>query len=265
MRKILSIIAVTFLFISCEKVIDVDINEENKQVVIEAPLFEGTNDFKVTVNKTSSYFNGSAGDAVVDALVTLYDENDTPFNVPHNVNGEYILTGYTALASKSYRLDVQLEGEIYSASSFLPPAVNMDTVEYEFVPATPFSDSGYAVASYYMDPANEDNYYRVLLTLNGEFMNDPFDLILIDDRYSDGLELEIPFFFRQFELGDTLDVELRSMDQGPYEYFQTLADIIGSGEGPQPAAPTNPNSNISNGALGYFGAFSRTFKRAIIK
>jgi hypothetical protein len=56
------------------------------------------------------------------------------------------------------------------------------------------------------------------------------------------------------------------MDRAVYGYFETLSSVIADdqGDGPQ-VAPANPNSNWSNGALGYFGAFSDRSKSIIIE
>jgi hypothetical protein len=50
-----------------------------------------------------------------------------------------------------------------------------------------------------------------------------------------------------------------SVDQGVYTYFYTLNQNTGRNSG----APANPVSNITNGALGYFNAYSVTTKKFI--
>ena len=49
--------------------------------------------------------------------------------------------------------------------------------------------------------------------------------------------------------GDIVTVWLESVDKGVYDYFRTAGREDG-----QSASPSNPVSNISNGALGYFSA-----------
>ena len=52
--------------------------------------------------------------------------------------------------------------------------------------------------------------------------------------------------------GDTVVVELQTLDRATYDYYRTLFPILDGGLGtPNPA---NPESNLSNDALGYFGA-----------
>ena len=65
------------------------------------------------------------------------------------------------------------------------------------------------------------------------------------------------------EAGSNYRVELLSLDKQTYGYFRTLEDLLyinplfGS-------TPANPNNNLSNGALGYFGAYAVSSKTIII-
>jgi hypothetical protein len=55
----------------------------------------------------------------------------------------------------------------------------------------------------------------------------------------------------KLESGDNVTIWLECMDKFAYEYFRTAGS-----EGGQSTSPSNPTSNISNGALGYFNACS---------
>jgi hypothetical protein len=59
--------------------------------------------------------------------------------------------------------------------------------------------------------------------------------------------------------GDKVTVWLETVDNKVYEYFRTAGD-----EG-QSASPSNPASNISNGALGYFNACSIRIRSVEVK
>jgi hypothetical protein len=58
-------------------------------------------------------------------------------------------------------------------------------------------------------------------------------------------------------------VELLSLDQKTYGYYRTLEDLLFT----NPlfgSTPANPNTNLSNGALGYFGACAVSSKTIVI-
>jgi len=64
----------------------------------------------------------------------------------------------------------------------------------------------------------------------------------------------VPWDLEGFFPLDTVVVELQTLDLSTYDYYRTLFSILDGGLGnPNPA---NPESNLSNDALGYFGAFT---------
>ena len=76
---------------------------------------------------------------------------------------------------------------------------------------------------------------------------------LFDDQYYTGT-ITAPLWQAEIERGDTIHVELISMDEANYEYLYTLDSS--NDEGGFSAAPANPRSNLEGNALGYFGAFT---------
>jgi len=69
----------------------------------------------------------------------------------------------------------------------------------------------------------------------------------------------------QVQLGDTITLELLSIDKASYDYFSTLKDILTSDRSPTSLSPANPNTNLSNGSLGYFSAFAMDTKKIVIQ
>jgi hypothetical protein len=57
---------------------------------------------------------------------------------------------------------------------------------------------------------------------------------------------------------------MRCIDGPVYDYFFSLNSIQGNGPGGG-TTPTNPVSNISGGALGYFSAFTVQKVSAVVK
>lgn len=241
------------LFSSCQKVIDVNLNDAAPQYVVEANLFEGTNAFNVHVAKTTDYFGTSPQQQVNDAIITLSDEAGNSVTIPFTGNGNYTIPAFTAVKGSIYKLEVQAGGNTFTASSKVVGAVPIDSVSFEYKEAEgAFLDAGYDVVCYLSDPAGDKNNYRLILTQNDTLQNKPNDLYLFDDKYNNG-KLVKANYRQRFRPGDNLKFELRTMDDTVYEFYKTLANILSNQNGP---APANPLSNFSGGALGYFGAFS---------
>ena len=257
--KQLLILGLTILFFSsCQKVINVDLNAADPQFVIEANLYEGSHDFKVRITKTTSYFSSGGTIPVVNnASVTLTDNSGTPKSLLATGDGWYELANYTAINNTTYKLTVLVDGKTFTADSYLPVSPTIDSLTYkEF--SGGFGGGNfdpYLMTLHFQDSATVNNFHRIIVTKNDSLQNEPFDLYLLDDKIRDGQYINAPIFSAFCDIGDSMDVELLSMDEYVYDYYVTLGDIL-TGDANNSAAPANPNTNFSNGALGYFGAFS---------
>lgn len=242
---------------ACEKVIDVDLDEADPKLVIEAKLQEGTHEFEVQISYSAPYFENELPEYVNDAEVTLIDGNGNSVKVPFFQKGIYKLD-YTALSSMFYTLEVSLDGRNYSASSFLPEKIELNEVYADEAPNNAFAEGDFNVLYRYNDPAGVENYYRVLHAVDGEFQNDGDDLIILNDNLNDGSSARIPLLQKFFNSGETVTIVLIHFDEASYDYFNSLSDIVSDANGPNAgsAAPGNPNSNWSGDVLGYFSAFS---------
>lgn len=255
--KITYITVILFLLIatSCEKVIDVDLKDASPELVIEAVIYEGENDFTVKVSRTAPYFENEPTEKIDNATVTLkYD--DAVVDVPNIKSGEYIIP-LNAKVNTSFSLEIEVDDKHYSASTTLIEKVAIDSIYYEYQEAFGPRDAGYIVFVQFTDPV-VTNFYRVTHFLNGTYQNSNADLQLIEDSKINGNQVHFPLRRKVFEMGDSIDVQLIHFDEASYDYFNSLSDIINTGGGPSggSAAPGNPLSNWSNNALGYFSAYS---------
>lgn len=252
------------LFSSCEKIIDIELNEAESTFVIEALLQKGTTNFTVSVTRTADYFDNALPQTIDNAVITLTNHLGIAINVPFKGNGIYQET-ITAVAEFTYQLDVAIDGETYTAMSYLPPVVVLDSLNAEYNEETPFSDEGYRIYCEFQDPVDQLNYYRFVQTINGELQDEPEDFFIRDDKIFDGNQIQLPLFGRVFQDTDTVSIEMRCMDRASYDYLLSLGELIGASQGPGgSAAPGNPATNWSGNILGYFSAYSSTSKTIIL-
>ncbi len=252
--RILTLLLLVTLFIGCEKVIDVDLDDAEIQTVIEADLREGQHNFEVSITNTAPYFESGAPQGIPNASVVLSDSEGNSTTLTHQANGLYS-SPVNAVAKRTYTLTVQVDGKSYTASSYLPPLVPLVELSAEFTSQNSVTDEGYLVYITISDPVDVANYYRIIYSLNGEAQFAGEDLNVFDDRLSNGSTVRFPLFGEVFELGDTVQIELISFDKPSFEYFDRLSNIIGGGGGL--AAPGNPTSNWQGDfVLGHFTAQS---------
>ena len=88
MKFILSLSCLFWLLISCEKVIDVDLNEANPKPVFESYI-ENDSTCYVKAAWTSSYYNNSSSPAIEGATMTVSDQLGNIDNLTHIGQGIY--------------------------------------------------------------------------------------------------------------------------------------------------------------------------------
>lgn len=253
MKSVIKILIVLIAFSSCQKVIDVDLNDANKQVVLVAKYTAEDSTVRVRITETSSYFNSEASPEVNDAVVTITNQNGVSQSVPFVSNGNYELAAYVPEFGTTYTITVLTGGKTFTASSYLPPVVPLSVPEQYYLSSFFGGDSGYVPELVLDDPAGIENYYLLALTKNGEVWDDLVDLLSQDDRLTDGNTIMRPLFGRElYQIGDTAEIELRCVDKATFTYVNQAQSTIGQNSG----APANPDTNWDNGALGYFSAYS---------
>jgi hypothetical protein len=252
-----------FIFPGCERVIDVDLNEANPQIVIEGNLSYNHGALEVLISKTGSYFATTPVEKVDNAKVYLENSAGTRFEAKAFGDGVYKIERYPMQQKKEYQLFIEYEGQTYQAKSTLFPAVKIDSLGFEYQPDVRFFEGGYRLLLYFSDPPAEGNYYRIKVYKNGELFNDVDDLIVFDDSRLNGKGIQVTLRRQLFDIGDTAYVQLISIDENAFTYFTTFRDMANTNPGSP--APANPISNFNNGALGYFSAWSFTEKERIIE
>jgi hypothetical protein len=93
---------------------------------------------------------------------------------------------------------------------------------------------------------------------------------LYDGKFTDGNKVDFNRFGGRFAKGDKIRVELVTMSKENFEYASTLSNVIadeakGPGGIAETGTPANPNTNLSNNALGFFGAYSIVKDSLVIK
>ena len=124
-----------FFITSCEEVIDVDLNEAEPRLVIEASIdwLKGTsgNDQVIKLSLSSPYFNNQIPPAT-GASVSIIDENNNTFNFIEDGNsGDYVNSNFIPELNGVYNLTVSYNGETYTGIETLKSVASIDFVEQE--------------------------------------------------------------------------------------------------------------------------------------
>jgi len=259
---VLFILPMLFFSLGCEQVIDIDLNDSDPKLVIEGSLSESPGRIEVKVSKTANYFGKEPVERISDAKVTLRTGSGRTYLVPPAGEGIYQLSRLEIRNQLTYTVTVEAGGEQYVAQSTLWPRVRIDSLTTVYNDGFTFFGKGYNVYLYFQEPSDFENYYRLKIYINGELQSGSDDYIFFDDRNNNGQYLQLRIRNRTYDKGDTVTYELVSLDKGAYDYFRQLDELMSINPGS--AAPSNPVSNFSNGALGYFSAWSSDKESIVI-
>lgn len=257
--------------VSCQKVINIDLNSASPQLVVEAVITNNPGPFMVKLSKSVSFNEITEIPAVSGAIVEISDSTGISETLTEVHPGLYQASLIEGVPGHKYRLSVNYDGKLYEAVSVMPypvPGLGLSLMRVQENqhsiggnPADP--QIQYAVAYRISDPAEYKNYYRFIAYHGSRMIS---SRRVFDDQYHNGKIIADDFILHDstdFKPGDIVMVELQSIDKGTYDFFRTIRDGTG-GLSFLSASPSNPISNISNNGLGYFSACSVTDRVFII-
>lgn len=265
MYKFQTIIFISFLTVifSCEDVIQIDLNSADPQIVIDAVVTDQSGPYTIKINKTGDYFEPSVFPAVCDAVVEISDNAGQSEILQEIEPGIYQTDSLQGAPGRTYTLTVIAEGKEYTGASTMPQAIQIDSLRYEYQPGGSFGpdkEEGYKLHIHFTDRAGIEDYCRFKIFKNGQLIK---GFYLYEDKYTDGNSADYSDFEDEaggiFDLNDTAYVELLTIDKATHEYYSTINNVLAEAATEPPfmsVTPANPNTNLSNSALGYFGAFT---------
>jgi hypothetical protein len=276
-NKIYKLVLIGFLIITtfgCEDVIEVDLNSTNPQIVIEGSISDDNSKALVTITKSTDFYQPGIYQKISGATIALSDNNGVSYNFVEISDGIYESVDILGESNVEYSLNVIAEGESYEAVSTMPNQLVIDSLTLEEGPTRPGNNEPgfrFFIHIYFQDQPNIEDYCRFKLYNNGVQLG---GFYIYEDRLTDGNYIDYRLLLDSEEndlrVGDNITVELMSIDVTAYEYYKTANSVNASGSthgGPSStsAAPTNPLTNWSNKALGFFTAYTSSKDSIIIR
>jgi hypothetical protein len=237
-----------FALVSCEKLIVLDLKNVTPKIVIQANVYDFSGPCTVKISKSVNFDTSNSYPPVTGAKVVVSDNISQSETLTENVAGTYISSRLRGIPGRTYKLSVKIGEDSYQATSSMPNAVGIDSIYFAVSPMS----GEKATTIRFNDPPFTNNYYRLVYFINN-VQQKPF--YIFDDELFQGGTIRYTLQSRGTGInllkGDIVTVWLESIDRGVFEFFRTSGNEVG-----QSTSPSNPVSNISNGALGYFNACS---------
>jgi hypothetical protein len=253
---ILVMIITALTFTACEKVINVDLKNAEAKTVIEGIVDNSGNPAKVIISKSVAFSSANTYPPVTGAAVKIIDNLGNTFTLNESPAGTYTNATLIGVVGRTYTLNVTAEGKNYTAVSIMPQLVTLDSIFQEKLTLT---KPTIIADAKFNDPAGFGNNYQFIETVNGKRNKTIF---ILDDQYQDGGTIINQLVDEDIKLkaGDLVQIEMRCIDRTTYRYILGLADLQGGN-----TVPANPETNITNNALGYFSANTSQKKTMVIQ
>lgn len=263
--RYLAILILSCILSSCEKIIDLNLDGAEKKYVIEGYISDQSGQCQVTITQTKDLGGNNDFPPVSGALVSITDNSTgVTTQLSETSPGVYKHASLTGVRGKTYMLHAGINGEVFTASSTIPQLVDIDTI---YITTENWFDGPIRLANIeYDDPAGVANQYRFIRYRNGVKTRQTF---ISNDDLTDGRHTTTTLFVDEndseedkLEPGDTVKIEMLCIDAGVYKYWYSMEQSA-TGD-PQSAAPANPVTNITGGALGYFSAHTLQAKTMVV-
>lgn len=263
--KKLSILFIAVVLFGCEEPYIIDQKQVAPNIVIEGLVTNQMGNHVVKINRTTDFYSKGSTPRVTGAQVEVSDNDGNTFIYQEETPGVYYSENpYQGVEGNLYRLSVIVDGSTYTAEEELPPVTNIDSVTYyldeeqqrDLADQNDLNadeeDRIYEVLLYTKEPQETQDYYLFKFYRDGVLFNfDGEDVYYSDDEYLQE-NIDGVAFNDWYKLGEMAKIEMYSITRNAYLYYNDLDITLNNDGGLFSPLPSNPRSNITNGALGLF-------------
>ncbi|KAA9349825.1 DUF4249 domain-containing protein [Larkinella humicola] len=245
---------------ACVETIQLDLRAVGNQLVIEGKLTDDSTGNEILITSAVDFLLKNEFPPVTNATVSVRDAATQQNEVlSQSSPGVYAIRKIRGIPGHQYALTVVVDGQTYTATTSMPEGVHFDSLTYEEV--TRFNTETKMVAVY-QDPAAVANYYRWTLSRNG--LPAP-DVFVRSDVFTNGNQVRQTILnSEEIHPGDTITVDMQCLPKSAFDYFNGLMKLQGNNIN-QGTSPTNPETNLSGGALGHFSAYTSQKRTVVIR
>jgi len=277
------------VLVGCEKAVNFTLKDQEPKLVVEASIENGGPPI-VILSKSLNYFSqitpqelseSFVHDAVIVVSNGVKSHTLKEFQVPvsANYNAFYYsldpaqpATAFTGDLNTTYSLTISSGGKQYNATTSIPSFnKGLDSLWWKERPGDTSIVSVFLKAT---DPPGFGNYVRYYTKRN----SDPFlpgfasvydDLVIDGTTYQIEVEpgsdrnADLNSKERAFRRGDTVTLKLSGIDKATYDFWRTMEYTYASVGNPF-SSPIKVTTNITGGALGYFGGYASQYATVVI-
>lgn len=260
----------TAVFTSCEEAIDIDLSDINQSIVIVGTITDQIGVSGISVSQTENVFKQSSTAKIMGAKVIVSDDNGLSEILTETSQGNFIFNSLKGEQGRTYKLRVEYNRKEYSGVSSLKKPMTIDSIRFETTQKTiiwGISYIAYKMKIYITNTIGTEDF--CIIKVKDAANKNTRATVVYSDKYSDGKQSLIEESSIDYKKNEIVNVEIQSIDKAAYEYFYQLKELSDDRGLDVPDLfninTYNPKSNLSNGALGYFYAYSSKKYQVMVK
>jgi hypothetical protein len=275
--RLLTTLLIMLIAASCTERINVDLGTTYTRLVVDGAVSTDTMSYQVNLTKTSDYFYNEPAPRVTGAKVNLSDGSSV-YNLTETSPGVYSTdSNFAAVIGSTYAVSVELAEPIdnqhfYEGSCTVMSVPRLDSIQVVFEPD--YGNEGFWLINVFaQEPGDQVNYYMFKYYRNDTLMTDTITKISVsDDKYFNGsyingltaIYINNEDFWETLHPGDKVTVQMSGITREYYDFISQV-QIAGINIPFFTGPPANVLSNINNGAVGFFTAYSNSWASTKVK
>lgn len=275
-------LAAALLAAGCTKVVDLDVAEGPRRLVVEARI-EATagpqaGSQAVRLSLTDAFATVGAPPPARGAVVAVTDQSGrrVTFAESPSEPGTYRTGNLIAAVGGRYTLTIDYQGERYQATGTVTPVAPIDSLYFVYQEKTLVMDEGFRPAVDYRDPPGVGNNYLWELIVNDSLRISPDPgnrfRAISEDRFYDGGRITgyQPYDEEIVATGDRVTMRQVALSEAAFRYYSALFEQSSGTGSPFSVPPASVKGNVANLTdpahypLGYFLTAEVSERRAVV-
>ncbi len=254
-------IGMTAMLISCEEVIEIELNSENPVIVAEGYI-EVDSVAKIKLSYSGDYFTNSSGAYIENSNVVIMDDLGNIETLIYLGDGNYQGENIVGAINRTYRISFTEADKVYEANTKIFPPTEIIEVgfeEFQMEGPGPGHGSGQTETPYtlnmkFTDNTSLMNYYLIDVYVNGNLNSNSYTLVE-SSSYSENGVVEHNPFWASYKIDEEVRVVVYSIDEASHRFYSQMNDAVGGGMMGS-STPYNPASNFGPDVVGLFSGRS---------
>lgn len=272
------IVAITIIISipSCTEKIDIKIDNTDVRCVIYGEFTTDTTSHLIKISRSANYFSNKPAEPISGATLTITDgTNIFPLTESVSTPGSYFTSSNVyGIPGKTYTLNVSnvdLLGDgifqTYTASSKLSPVSEMDSVQALYNSRW----RGWEIKAWALDPASTEDYYLFKVSVNNVLDTDSLtNYVVAEDKFFNGSQtngITVYFIENKDKLlpNDLVSVDICGITEDYFKFISEAQTVVGPQVPMFSGPPANVRTNLSNNAIGFFAAYSKSSTSCKVK